>query len=219
MCARPMPTCALRVCGPWALGMLCHADVRLQPCQLIQGPGAARSRVGVRPCPPHGPACIAPQHLGVLPASGSRALAAVQLVAAEIQARGSDRQRCRASYLDLLGPLAQVQVAAPSLQSFQMARREGSRRASPSSCLQPAEACAPQGRALRGGASPWAASWILWWSALSPSHCLFTKNHSLNASLHLSILGQGPQMSCPGPPELPSMLCFPHCSVSDLLRQ
>ena len=66
MGARPMPTCTLQVCGPWALGALRYADVGLQPRQLIQGPGAARGRIGVWPCPPRGAACIAPQHLGAL---------------------------------------------------------------------------------------------------------------------------------------------------------
>ena len=113
-----------------------------------------------------------------------------QLVAAEMQGRGSDKQSCRAPYLDLLGPAAEALVAGLSQRSFRTAQRAGSPRACLSSCLRLLEPCAPLGRAHRGGAFLWAASWILWWSALSPSHCLFTQNHSVNAGLDLSGLGQ-----------------------------
>ena len=199
MCARPVPTCALQICGPQALGTLRHADVRLQPRQLVQRPGAARGCVGVWSTPLHNPTCIAPQASVCVGRRWQQGACCCEIVAARIQGRSLVKQNCRASYLDLLGPATQALAGELSLQSFQMVRRGGSRRVSPSSCLQLLEPHAPLGRAHRGGASLWTASWILWWSALSPSHCLFTRYHSVNAGLYFSILGQGPQLRCPAP--------------------
>ena len=59
MCMRPLPTSSSHSCSPRALGVLRHAVARLKPRQLVQRPGAARGRVGVRPGPLHKLACTA----------------------------------------------------------------------------------------------------------------------------------------------------------------